>query len=363
MKYTFSILVFSLATLNIFAQVDSLTEAPHIFYRDGKIALHSVEAGKHVVSNIPSRGQAIVQVFPVGHPDWNFSVKLKKELAIEPSISKGSAKTLFISDIEGEFAAFRAILIANKVIDEKYNWIFGSGNLVICGDLFDRGKQVTEGLWLLYKLEQDAVTKGGYVHTILGNHDIMNLSGDLRYLDPRYPTLARAMEMPYTDLYSKDTELGRWLRTKNTIEKIGDNLCAHAGIAPQITKLAMPLETVNNKCRPYYDKARKLSDVAKLDTTVASFFNGQTSLFWYRGYFAEPKATEAEVTSTLALYDVKRIVVGHTIVPGNVGFYYGGKVLGLDVNQHAGKHEAALLEKGAWYKVTDQGTKTPLTEQ
>lgn len=356
MKFLCALLLSFFSLFTACAQVDSLTEAPHVFYRDGKITLHSVALGKAVTETVPLKSKVRIRVMPSGHPDWNFTVGLKKELITEPAVSKGAAKTLFISDIEGEFAAFRAILLANKVIDEKYNWIFGTGNLVICGDLFDRGKEVTEGLWLLYKLEQDAVAKGGYVHTILGNHDIMNLSGDLRYLDARYLALARTMGMPYTDLYGPDTELGRWLRTKNTIEKIGDNLCAHAGIAPQITTIALSLDDINKKCRPYYDKAKKLSDVGKIDSSIASFFDGKTSLFWYRGYFAEPKATETEVNATLALYQVKRIVVGHTIVPGNVGFYYGGKVLGLDVNQHAGKHDAALLENGAWYKVNDKGT-------
>ena len=50
--------------------------------------------------------------------------------------------------------------------------------------------------------------------------------------------------------------------------------------------------------------------------------------------------------------------MGHTIVPGNVGFYYNGKVLGLDVNQHAGNHQAALYEKGKWFKVDDKGTQS-----
>ena len=63
-------------------------------------------------------------------------------------------------------------------MDSACHWTFGKGHLVICGDLFDRGNDVTAELWLLYKLEEEAKEKGGYVHTILGNHEIMNLSGD-----------------------------------------------------------------------------------------------------------------------------------------------------------------------------------------
>ena len=80
-----------------------------------------------------------------------------------------------LSDIEGEFAAFKSLMQGNGIMDQNYKWTFGDGHLVICGDLFDRGNRVTEYLWLLYKLEDEAKAQGGYVHVILGNHDIMNL--------------------------------------------------------------------------------------------------------------------------------------------------------------------------------------------
>lgn len=57
---------------------------------------------------------------------------------------------------------------------------------------------------------------------------------------------------------------------------------------------------------------------------------------------------------------VKRVIVGHTITKSNVGFYYGGKVLGIDVNQHAAQHEGALFEDGNWYKVDLTGKKKPI---
>lgn len=119
------------------------------------------------------------------HPDWNFTVSMKAKLEIEPSATKMPIKLFLISDVEGEFEGFRNLLISNNVMDENYNWTFGKGHMVICGDLFDRGNEVPECLWLIYKLEQGAKTKGGYVHTLLGNHDIMNLSGDLRYVQPK----------------------------------------------------------------------------------------------------------------------------------------------------------------------------------
>ncbi|WP_285054528.1 metallophosphoesterase [Pedobacter ginsengisoli] len=333
-----------------------LHDGPYVVYKEEEAFVKQVTDSVATEKEIPLGGDVAV-TFP-GNPNWNFSVPLRKDLQIEPVETPLRKKLFIVSDIEGEFKGFRELLIANKVINETYEWTFGKGHLVICGDLFDRGLNVPECLWLIYKLEDLAKAKGGYVHTILGNHDIMNLSGDLRYVQPKYFESAKLMEIDYMRLYDSNTELGRWLRTKNIIEKIGDNLCTHAGVAPQINKLGLSLKAINEKCRPYYDKAGNVK--AAGDTTAAKFFEGKTSLFWYRGYFREPKATEEEVDETLKLYDVKRIIVGHTIVPGNVGLHYNGKVLGLDVDQHSGDHQAALYENGKWYKVNDKGNKIEL---
>jgi len=125
--------------------------------------------------------------------------------------------------------------------------------LVICGDLFDRGKDVPAVLWLLYKLEQDAKAKGSFVHTILGNHDMMNLSGDLRYVDPKYIKSVSAMGYDYMDLYNENAELGKWFRSKNLIEKIGDNICLHGGVSAEINKLGLSVEEINKVSRPTSD--------------------------------------------------------------------------------------------------------------
>ena len=340
-------------------------DGPYITYEKDAIVVRSIVTAK-TGERKPIKQQFMIsekQNIPVrisfsNHPEWDFSVKLQP-IKNEPVSFKQPKILLALSDIEGEFEALRKLLLANKVIDEQYNWIFGKGHVVICGDLFDRGSHVVETIWLLYKLEQDAKAKGGYLHTVLGNHDIMNLSGDLRYLEKKYLANAKLMEVDYMQLYSADTELGRWLRSKNLVEKIGDNLCLHAGVAPEINKLNLTLEQINEGSRPFYDKAKK-KDLFT-DEKIWKLFDGtKSSVFWYRGYFAEPKATEAEVDETLAIYKVKRIIVGHTITATNVGFYYNGKVLGIDVNQHKGQHEGALYEGKKWYNVGVDGKKSLL---
>ncbi|MCZ6619306.1 MAG: metallophosphoesterase, partial [Gammaproteobacteria bacterium] len=58
----------------------------------------------------------------------------------------------------------------------------GSTHLVSLGDLLDRGGESRKVLELLMRLEKEAQLAGGRVHVILGNHEIMNLTGDLRYV-------------------------------------------------------------------------------------------------------------------------------------------------------------------------------------
>ena len=102
----------------------------------------------------------------------------------------------------------------NGVIDKDFNWTFGNGHLVLTGDFVDRGEQVTEVLWLIYALEDKAKEAGGYVHYVLGNHEIMNMSGDLRYLNKKYVDNAALLNAHFVTLYGENSELGRWLRTK-----------------------------------------------------------------------------------------------------------------------------------------------------
>lgn len=285
-------------------------------------------------------------------------MRLQQNIKIEPSTWKAPDKILAFSDIEGEFEALRLLLIANKVMSKKFHWTFGTGHVVICGDLFDRGMNVTEQLWLLYKLEQEAVAQGGYLHVILGNHDIMNLSNDTRYVQPKYLETANLFHLDYKDLYGENTELGRWLRSKNIVEKIGDVLCLHAGVSPTLNDLKIPINKINETARPYYAKS-ETSEVQN-SNELFPLFSGNTSPFWYRGYFMQPVATQQQVDNTLFVYGVNKILVGHTIAPHNISGYYNGKVIGLDVDQHNHQNLGVLFEKGQWFIVNAAGQRAVL---
>lgn len=336
-------------------------DGPYVSYHDGRIYVATINKDDDLLfpvkDSYPDTQKNItLNVVPEGHADWAFKVKLKPVIENGASVYPESGKTLFISDIEGEFAGFRKILLVAKVIDTQYHWTFGKNALVIAGDLFDRGKDVLPELWLLYKLEDEAKAAGGKVHVILGNHDIMNLSGDHRYTDGKYFKNAWLLGTDCTALFGKDTELGRWLRSKNLVEKIGDVLVLHGGISPEVTQAALPLDQLNALCRPYYDQPYR-----NIPANSRVFFSGKTSPFWYRGYFRQPKISAAGLDSTLSLYGCKQILVGHTIIKARgVAIYLGGKVIGVDVDEHRGQTAAALLENGKWYIVNVKGRKKRL---
>lgn len=286
-------------------------------------------------------------------PGRHFTFQLKKDLFNERSVYLAPPRLLALSDIEGNFQSFRRLLIKNRVINRKYQWLFEDGHLVICGDCFDRGDQVTECLWLIYSLEEKARREGGHVHFILGNHEIMNMNGDWRYVHPKYAVTTKN-SLPHTALYDGNSELWRWLRTKNIIEKIGNVLFVHGGISPELLQLQVLPAEINRRARSYYTQAGEVYD----DPLLYTVFNSDASPFWYRGYYQQAVA-ESLIDDTLAHFGVKTIVTGHTIVD-QLGAYFNGKVINLNTNHAAGISEALLIKKNKFYRIDNWGKRSRL---
>lgn len=339
-------------------------DGPYVFYRNDDSAVVKLMQQQEdlirplssviAVSALPDSSFIV----PVpNHPEWAFPVQVHPSFLSAPVTYPMPEKLLVLSDIEGEFEAGRKLLLAAGVIDKQYNWTFGKGQVVIAGDLFDRGRDVLPWLWLLYSLEAKAAAAGGWVHVILGNHDIMQLNGDYRYTNARYFKHAWIAGRDIRHLFGADTELGRWLRSKNIIEKGGDYLFMHAGLSPDVLQKQLSLQAINDICRPYYSVPRK-----EMPDSLHLFFDAR-SPFWYRGYFTKPQAPEALVDSTLEQYGCRTIVVGHTITDTTIVSYYNGKVIGVDVNQHEGHHAALLIEGNSRYVIDDKGKKTVLSNK
>lgn len=183
----------------------------------------------------------------------------------------------------------------------------------------------------------------------------MNLTGNDKYVQAKYKINAGLMGKSLVELYSPDNELGRWLRTKNIIEKIGDMLFVHAGISRRVNQLSWTIDDINKIARPYYDvrEASKSSD-----SLLNALFNDDTSPLWYRAYYKRSGESEVImakiIDSTLEKFGVNRIITGHTIVADTISVHYGGKVINTDTKHAEGKSEALLIEGDHFYRVNDK---------
>lgn len=252
-----------------------------------------------------------------------------------------------LSDIHGQYGILVSLLKNNGVIDKNYNWVFGSGHLVINGDIFDRGDRVTEILWLIFKLENQARVMGGKVHYLLGNHEIMVLNNDLRYVSYKYATNSRRLGTTYDQLYSKNTVIGKWLRTKAVIVKINDMVFNHSGISPDFVQQNLSLEIVN---RAFQEDIIDVSDSIIDADPLLDFLTGSNGPIWYRGYFEDNSFSIDELNVILNHLAASYIIVGHTSMD-EIKFYYSGKVIAIDSKIKEGMTGQVLIYDNGSFRI------------
>lgn len=289
----------------------------------------------------------------------SFHFKLNPNFAIPKSTYSDSQKILAISDIESNYKTFRDFLINSKVIDKNLNWIFGKNHLVLVGDFIDRGYFTTQVLWFIYKLEEDAKKQGGNVHYILGNHEIMNMQGNHRYAELKYNRIASILDKKQFEFYGKNSFLGRWLETKNTIELINGNLFVHGGLSPELEQNDLNINELNRLIREnYYKSYYPKKDGNKTQELLTS---SRTAPYWYRGYFRDNLSQE-DIEKVLKKFEAKTVIVGHTL-QSEVNKKYNGKVIGIDVKHPQDNYEyfpkieseGLLIENGKYYRVFANG--------
>jgi calcineurin-like phosphoesterase family protein len=250
------------------------------------------------------------------------------------SVAGGNAPLFVLADTHGEYEIAVEMLQRQRVIDSKLRWTFGRGRLVVLGDVLDRGPHQIEILWLLYKLEAEAAAAGGGMHLILGNHEAMVLTGDLRYLHAWHRPTAQTLGLnSYADLLDSGSVLGQWLRSKPAMLRIGRLLFVHGGVSRALVDSRLTLSEINAAIREAMaGGAMPSSDRAKTDLVMK-----RLGPLWYRGYFPGqsdfPQASLDDVDGTMAQFGVCRIFVGHTIVP-TVTPLFGGKVIAVQVYPH-----------------------------
>ena len=197
------------------------------------------------------------------------------------------SRVVAVGDVHGAYEEFTAILQTVGLIDGRRAWTGGTATFVQTGDVVDRGLKQRECLDLLMDLQRQAPGAGGKVIPLIGNHEVMNVIGDLRYVKPamfsafasadaetrreearkEYLTFLAAHaghghevippadgdprqkwldEHPpgffeQRDAFGPDGLYGKWIRSNRAVVQIGDGVFVHGGLNP-----ALPFDSVRD---------------------------------------------------------------------------------------------------------------------
>jgi len=335
---------------------------------------------------------------------YSTTVYLTRKETVPPSVLTGVDSLFVVGDTHGQYDNLRKLLGSAGLVDAEGHWSGGHKHIVFLGDLFDRGADVTRNLWFMYRLQREATRAGGGAHVMLGNHETMVFTNDLRYTAPKEKLMAMLHATTYPKLFDvRHSVLGRWLAVQPGMMKIDGILLAHGGVIPRYA--GWGVKQFNDSLRTFlgedffyymdalFDRAdttvKLVSDSAEaarfsgskvvvMDTATAGrrldFFFGDSSVFWFRGYL-EPDTMSARTTSTGGsdaprsvpgeaarhaarqaelIEALKRShsiihVVGHTPGP-TVRSRFGQRLFAVDLNHPASEMLLLVRDDGGGYR-------------
>ncbi len=304
-------------------------------------------------------------------------------------------RVVAVGDIHGDYDNFLEVLKGADIVNRRGNWIAGETHLVQLGDVPDRGPDTSKIIELLKKLEKQAEREGGKVHVLIGNHEAMNIYGDLRYVDPgEYAAFrtrnSRRIRDNYYELdvarrkqanpefvadkafrqqweqsiplgmlehrteWSAEGEIGEWVRQHNAVIKINRTLFLHGGISEE--DLGLSITEMNEQIR--HELNGGLGEEPGLSEK-------ETGPLWYRGLASNDEEVERpHLEKVLASYDVDRVVLGHTPSLGTIVPRFEGKVLVIDagLSSYYGGFLASLLLENSEAFTIQREQKVPLPD-
>ena len=289
-------------------------------------------------------------------------------------------RVVAFADVHGAYSELVELLRATGLIDADLHWAGGTTHAVSLGDLLDRGPDVRRVLDLIMRLQDEARAAGGSVHVVLGNHELMNLIGDWRYVpaadyasfaaDETASERASAASGSYPAGYfarrrafAANGRYGAWLLTLPTVIVVNDTAYVHAGLPPIVAEAGLD---INGKVQAHLRRylalrqslaregvlaaadwqrdgadarnARKTAGAALaplLDEFLA--IDGAPELsargpLWYRGdVYCKPLLENAVVSAALKRLGAQRAVIGHTPTGDRqVRSLFDGRIVMLD---------------------------------
>ena len=300
---------------------------------------------------------------------------------------QGVERIVAIGDIHGDYDNYMAVLKNAGVVNRRGRWAAGKTHVVQVGDIPDRGPDTLKIIEHLQKLEKQAKKAGGRLHLLIGNHEHMNITGDLRYVHPGeyeafetrnskqlrnnyYAYVVKTIEqqreallasggdashLPVADddfkrdwynehplgfvehrlAWQQGGELFEWIAAHNTVIRINDVLFLHGGLSAKL--LPLSITDINERVRA------ELNREAFEGEPLGTADNGP---LWYRGLARGDEATErAALDSVLNHFDAEMIVLGHTPDLNAITPRFGGQVVIIDtgISDYYGGHLASLL--------------------
>ena len=294
---------------------------------------------------------------------------------------EGVERIVAVGDIHGDYGNYIAVLRAAGLVDKKGKWSGGNTHLVQTGDIPDRGPDTVKIIEHITGLAKQAKRKGGRVHSLIGNHEAMNMYGDLRYTHPgeyeafvgrgskalrdRYfqifmqnmeaqdPTAFAALPENYREEWNAKFPLGwiehrqawdpawnpegkyaKWVLDRKVAIQVNETIFLHGGISAHYCQNS--LESMTQRAR---------ESLANYDPIKPGIVEDDNGPFWYRGLSGvEPHALAETVDAILQQHGAKHIVVGHTPTSGVIWPQYDAKVVMIDTGIAAayGSHPGYL---------------------
>jgi hypothetical protein len=218
---------------------------------------------------------------------------------------KAVPRIIVIGDIHGDWAALKSALKVAGITNHHNDWLGGKTHVVQVGDLVDRavrggsGDEKSESKILnhLIDLKFKALKKGGDVHLLLGNHELMNVAGNFSYVSPMGLT---DFDGERTKAFKPGGKTAKLLACNaNTVVKIGGWVFSHAGITSNITQ-KYTIEQVNTQVRDYL-----------LGNSMMNRDHPIMDIFWHRKYGNETSCPL--VHDALNNWKARNMAIGHTV--------------------------------------------------
>ena len=236
-------------------------------------------------------------------------------------------RVVSFADVHGAYDDLVQILQEVAVVDANADWIGGKTHLVSLGDLIDRGRDSRKVVELLMKLDQQAAAAGGAVHAVLGNHEVMVMSGDWRYVSaPEYGAFSdeetgaerEALLNEFRDgnpgmaeeelrlsfekrfppgflglqrAYAPDGELGKWLLELPLVLRVNDSLYMHGGISTEIAEQS--LDEINRKNKDELKKYLQLVESLRAAGVLSRYLD-----FWDRREYLNARSDRSDACGT-----------------------------------------------------------------